>query len=81
MEHEAENSVEPEDAADLVDRLERALERIGRGAHGAASGAGSGGVPVADIAGRLDALIAQLRMALAEHPAEEHAGTPRPGKD
>lgn len=63
---------EPDEQDLAVERLERALERIAAAAHRAAApdDAGSGGAIMdagrtREVAARLDALIAQLRGALA----------------
>lgn len=56
-----------EDAEAAALRLERALERIAALAHDAPGSAGSDAEPAAlvrEVAGRLDALIAQVRSAL-----------------
>lgn len=70
-----------EEAAQAMARLEAALERIARCA-AAAPPAGVSDVP-ADLAGRLDALIAQLHHALdGDIPADEppHGGESGDGK-
>ncbi len=65
---------EQDDPADALARLEAALDRIAAHAAESASVAGElAAQPVedvtADVATRLDALILQLRAALAEHQA------------
>jgi hypothetical protein len=55
--NEPQDTESLDEAAEAITRLERALERIGIQAQPA-------DVPVSDIAGRLDALIAQLRTVL-----------------
>ena len=78
MSSEAQDGPEPQDAAgeaaedaDAISRLEQALERIDRQAQTLRADGPADSTPLAEIAGRLDALIAQLRTALAERPGED----------
>ena len=59
------------EAADALLRLEQAMDRIEGSAHHLGSPDAAGAPPLAEIADRLDALIAQLRTALAERPGED----------
>ncbi len=72
---EAEDGPEPREAvgeaADAMARLEQALDRIETSAQPLGARARDDAPPLAEIADRLDALIAQLRTALAERSGED----------
>ena len=65
---------EPDDAAETAARLERALERIALASRAAAPQGTHSGAPAetrtdrAEVAARLDGLIAELRAALGSTP-------------